>query len=206
MIRSARPLPSEPPGSVREITVGATLDDASLVARAREGDRWAEEALYQRHVPYVMGMVIRLLGSRDEAEDIVQETFAIAFDRLSTIRQADSVRAWFAQIAVSQVRRKLRRARLLSRLGLHPPPDPVELDSLAIREADAETLAELAAIGRALSTISINDRLAWALRFVDGEPIAEVARLCGCSLATAKRRIAAAAKHLEHHLAARGSP
>jgi RNA polymerase sigma-70 factor (ECF subfamily) len=200
MPRLARQLPSEPAANVRELAVGPTLDDAVLVARAREGDRWAEEALYQRHVPYVMGMVVRLLGSRDEAEDIVQDTFAIGLDRLATLRQADSVRAWFAQIAVSQVRRKLRRARLLSRLGLEPPLDDVDLESLAVEEADAETRAELAAIGRALAKLPTNDRLAWMLRNVDGEPLAEVARLCGCSLATAKRRIAAAARYLEQHI------
>jgi len=199
MFRFARQLPTEP-ASVRELPVGTALDDAVLVARAREGDRWAEEALYQRHVPYVMGMVIRLLGSRDEAEDIVQDTFAIALDRIATLRQADAVRAWFAQIAVSQVRRKLRRARLLSKLGLNPPMEPVDFDSLAVEEADAETRAELAAVGRTLAQVSTDERLAWMLRHVDGEPVAEVARLCGCSLATAKRRIAAAAQHLERHV------
>ena len=64
----------------------------------------------------------------------------------------------------------------------------------------AETRAELAAVGRTLAQVPTNERLAWMLRHVDGEPVAEVARLCGCSLATAKRRIAAAAQHLERHV------
>src|SRR4051812_6638215 len=95
-------------------------DDATLVARARTGDGTAEEALYHRHVGYVTGMVARLLGNRDEAEDIVQDTFAIGLDQLATVRHPEMVRAWLAQIAVSQVRRRVRRARLLARLGLSP--------------------------------------------------------------------------------------
>src|SRR3954447_10508188 len=82
-------------------------DDATLVARARAGDGTAEEALYHRHVRYVTGMVARLLGNRDEAEDVVQDTFAIGLDQLATVRHPEMVRAWFAQIAVSQVRRRV---------------------------------------------------------------------------------------------------
>jgi RNA polymerase sigma-70 factor (ECF subfamily) len=177
------------------------IDDSVLVARAREGDRWAEETLYHRHVGYIMGMVVRLLGNRDEAEDVVQDTFAIALDQLSQLRQADSARAWLAQIAVSQVRRRLRRARLLSKLGLFPPIESVDLDSIAVEDADGETRAELTAIGRILAKLPTDIRIAWMLRHVDGESLADVASLCACSLATAKRRIAAADKHLGDHVA-----
>src|SRR6185369_13267102 len=99
-----------------------------------DGDRSAEESLYYRHVHYVAGLVIRLLGSRDEVEDVVQETFAIAFDELSSLRQPEVFRGWLAQVAVSQVRRKLRRARLLTRLGLYQSVDHVELESLATQD------------------------------------------------------------------------
>ncbi len=43
-----------------------------------------------------------------------------------------------------------------------------------------------------LEELSVNERLAWTLRYVEREQLDDVARLCGCSLATAKRRIAAA--------------
>jgi RNA polymerase sigma-70 factor, ECF subfamily len=175
-------------------------DDASLVASARHGDRWAEECLYRRHVGYVAGMVTRLLGGAPEAEDVVQDTFAIGLDRLDTVRDPAAVRAWFAQIAVSQVRRRLRRTRLLVRIGLHPPLDPTHLESLAVQETDVETRVELAKLGVALGKLTPDDRLAWMLRFVEGEPLKDIARLCDCSLATVKRRVAAATKELRKHV------
>src|SRR6266536_1648948 len=97
-IRSAQPA-----DNVRELPGGTQLDDATLVERACQGDRWAEEALYYRHVSYIMGMVTRCLGNREEAEDVVQDTFAIGLDRLETVRQPQAVRGWFAQIAIRQV-------------------------------------------------------------------------------------------------------
>ena len=186
--------------NVRDLQSGMAADDATLVSSARHGDRWAEEALYRRHVGYVAGMVTRLLGGAPEAEDVVQDTFAIGLDRLDTVRDPASVRAWFAQIAVSQVRRRLRRTKLLARIGLHPSLDHTQLESLAVEEADAETRAELAKLGAALGKLATNDRLAWMLRFVEGEPLKEIARLCDCSLATVKRRVAAATKELRKYV------
>ena len=185
--------------SVRELAGNAEVDDATLVWRACDGDRGAEEALYHRHVDYVAGMVIRLLGNREDAKDLVQDTFAIGFDQLSKLRQPETVRAWLAQIGVSQVRRKLRRVRLLAKLGFHPSGSPIDLESLASQSTTAEARAELAAVGRVLAGARTDERLAWMLRHVEGEPLEEVARLCRCSLATAKRRITAVAERLRDH-------
>jgi RNA polymerase sigma-70 factor, ECF subfamily len=186
--------------NVRDLPRDTAPDDATLVQSARQGDRWAEEALYRRHVAYVAGMVARLLGGASEAEDVVQDTFALGLDRLATLREPAAVRAWFAQIAVSQVRRRLRRVKLLKRLGLHPSKDHAQLESLAVEEADAETRAELAKLGSALAKLSTDARLTWMLRHVEGEPLKEIARLSGCSLATVKRRLLAASNELRKHV------
>ena len=57
-------------------------DDAALVARALAGDRVAEAQLYRRHARVIANVAARLLGSRADAEDIVQETFVIALENL----------------------------------------------------------------------------------------------------------------------------
>jgi RNA polymerase sigma-70 factor (ECF subfamily) len=189
-----------PADNVRHLPSGSELDDAALVGRACQGNRWAEEALYRRHVSYIMGMAIRLLGNRMDAEDLVQDTFALALDRLGSVRQPQAIRGWFAKIAIRKIRRRLRRARLFASLGLLAPSDSVDFESLAAQEADAEARADLASLGAALAKLPTDERLAWMLRYVEGETLEQVARLCGCSLATAKRRIAAAAAAL-HRLA-----
>jgi RNA polymerase sigma-70 factor (ECF subfamily) len=177
------------------------LDDATLVSRARGGDRWAEEALYHRHVDYVMGMAVRLLGNRQDAEDTIQDTFALALDRLGGVRDPEAFRGWLATIAVRLIRRKLRRTKLLAGLGLRPATEELDFESLAV-DADAETRAELAVVGKALAKVPTNERVAWMLHHVEGETLERVAELCGCSLATAKRRILAAARVLQQDGAA----
>lgn len=168
------------------------VDDRALVARARAGDGWAEEALYRRYADDVGIIAVRLLKSRTDAEDVLQDTFAIAFEKLSSLRDGAAVRGWLVQIAVSQVRRRFRRRRLRRLLGLDADADQATLESIAEPSAGPEVRAELALLDRALDRLAPDHRIAWMLRYVEGETLEDVARACDCALATAKRRLAAA--------------
>lgn len=193
----------EPSAEVRALPAAAALRDASLVERAKGGDRWAEEVIYRRYVGYIAGLAVRLLRSRSEMEDVVQETFALALERLSSLRDGDALRGWLAQIAVGQVRRRFRRKRLLALIGLDRSEHDAPLEALAAPTAEAqspEALAELAALDRLLQTLPVEQRIAWVLRYVEGESLEDVARACACSLATAKRRIAAAEARVSLHV------
>jgi RNA polymerase sigma-70 factor (ECF subfamily) len=170
----------------------ARAPDADLVARGKDGDRAAEEAIYRRHVRYIAGIVGRLLDNRAEVEDCVQETFAIALERLHAVRDGDALRAWLAQIAVSQVRRRYRRKKLLRLLGLDRGADTATLEAFAWTGTSPDASADLARLQELLTRLPAEQRIAWSLRHVEGHALEEVADACGCSLATAKRRIAAA--------------
>jgi RNA polymerase sigma-70 factor (ECF subfamily) len=176
------------------------LCDADLVVRALGGDRWSRDVLYRRHASYVLAIAVRLLSNRSEGEDVVQDAFVVGFDRLGTLRDPAAFRAWLAQITVSFVRRRLRRGRLLRLLGLDRGFDDATLESLAAPALRPDDRAELALVDRVLSELSADLRICWMLRRVEGMPLAEVAALCGCSLATAKRRIAAVDAVVERHV------
>lgn len=176
------------------------LPDADLVARSLAGDRFSREVLYRRHGRYLLGLTTRLLGSRGEAEEVVQDTFVIGLTQLASLREPAAVRAWLAQIAVSLVGKRLRRGRWLRFLGrglfgLGGGGDDGGdeagggLAGLAARDLSAEDRTDLALLDRALGRARAEVRVAWMLRHVEGYALAEVASACGCSLATAKRRI-----------------
>jgi RNA polymerase sigma-70 factor (ECF subfamily) len=167
-------------------------EDADLVQGLRDGKRSAEETLYRRHAPAVLGLATRLLGRRSDAEDAVQDTFLVAFDTIRQLRDPKALQAWILRIAVSQVQRRFRKRRLLRRLGLDVGADDATLESLLAAGAGPEVKADLGAVDRVLAKLAPRNRVAWMLRHVEGHRLDEVARLCGCSLATAKRRIAAA--------------
>jgi RNA polymerase sigma factor (sigma-70 family) len=85
--------------------------DAQLVARCRAGDQQAWEALVDRYARYVHAIVVRVyrLDSHD-AEDVFQEVFARAFERLDTLRDGDALRPWIAQTARNCAVDTLRRS------------------------------------------------------------------------------------------------
>lgn len=168
-------------------------DDAALVARARGGERWAEEALYRRHGPRLLARVARLLGDPSEAEDVVQEVFARAFARLGELREPDAFGAWVLRAAVRRVWGISKWRAVRRRFGMSPGA-VVYLAPVA--GASPEERALLAEIEPVMAALPTADRIAWSLRMVDGLTLPEVAAACGCSLATAKRRIAAAKRRI----------
>jgi RNA polymerase sigma-70 factor (ECF subfamily) len=162
--------------------------DAKLTERALAGDPWAVEALFRKHLDYIAALAYRLLRDREEADDVVQETFLDAFSQIRTSAPT-SLRSWLAGIAVHKAHRRFRRRRLLAVFGLDRSSHEAVLEAHAHSSASPEIRAELSLLDAALSAVSDVDRAAWLLRYVEGHVLDEVAVLCGCSRATAKRRV-----------------
>jgi RNA polymerase sigma-70 factor (ECF subfamily) len=175
-------------------------DDASLVVAVLRGERAAEEMLYRRHAPAVLRLATRLLRSHEDALDVLQDTFVTAFEDLSDLRDARAFRSWLHQIAVRLVHRRFRRKKLLAVLGLGGRGDEIPLESLADESASPEARVELRWLDAALSSLDEKSRIAWMLRHIEGLSLEETAATCDCSLATAKRRIAAGEAIVRIHL------
>lgn len=174
-----------------------SIADADLVLRALDGDRSAEDLLYRRHAPRVTRTVVRLLGARQDAEDVVHDAYVAAFETLPRLREPAAFGGWLLKIAITKVRRVIRRRRLRRALGLLPGGDDATLERLASDAVSPQVRAELAVIDSILARLPADQRIAWMLRMVEGHRLEDVAELTGCSLATAKRRIAAAKAHVD---------
>jgi RNA polymerase sigma-70 factor (ECF subfamily) len=191
-----RPLPaSEPPAPAERIEPRAS--DQELVERLARGDQWAKEALYRRYVKLVWTTALHMVGNRADAQDVVQDTFVEALRDLPALRQHAALRPWLLRISVHQAHRRFRRRKLFRRLGLDRSIDDAPLEQLLHRGATAEQQLELRVVDRALEGASVGERFAWILRYVDGHSLEEVADACGCSLATAKRRLSSAQERVK---------
>lgn len=211
------PVPPRPSNTARLRLVGGTqssatparkalgptaqLDDAALVALARDGHDSAFEALYRRHVGFSLNVAVRIQGNAADVEDIAHDAFIRAHQRLNELRDPALFRSWLGSIVVRLVRSRLRRRRLLSAFGVSSV-EPVELDAVAADDASPEVRAQLAQVYALLQTVPADDRIAWTLRYIDRHRLDVVAELVGCSLATAKRRISRAQQYLTKHFVA----
>jgi RNA polymerase sigma-70 factor (ECF subfamily) len=151
-------------------------------------------SVYRRYAPYVAKIGVRILGRREEVEDFVQDVFVSVHRNLSALREPGAIKSWIATLAVHEATRRLKRHRLKRWLGLDAAPDYTDI---ADADASPEQRALLARVFRLLDALPAEDRVAWALRYIEGETMPRVAELCDCSLSTAKRRVASAEAALE---------
>lgn len=170
------------------MAVDADMPDAALVSAALEGSLWAKEMLYRRHVAAVSRLAYRLLARDEDIDDIIQETFMHAFEGLSKIRNPDAFRSFLLGVVVRRARRRIRKMRLLRRLGMLRA-QPIDGDTLIAVETPPDVAAELSAIYDLLEELPTDARLALVLRRVEGLSMPEIAEQLGTSLSTAKRRL-----------------
>jgi RNA polymerase sigma-70 factor (ECF subfamily) len=146
------------------------------------------ETLFARYSAYVAALAARLLGSGDsDLDDVVQDVFWIAAQRIDKIADLIQARGWLATVTTRVVRRKLLRRRF--RAFFHASPRHADAPAPG---ASAEEQALLSRLYEILEQLPTDIRLAWSLRYLQGESLESVAAACGCSLSTAKRRISAA--------------
>lgn len=167
---------------------------AAPAAPAETGGLTPED-LFRSHARYVAVIAFRLLGRRDEVDDLVQDVFLAAHESLATLREPGAVRGWLATITVRKARRRLRVRRFWRTIGVVREPS-VDA-SLATGEAGPYTHTLVGELFASLDRVPANQRIAWSLRYLENEPLEVVAARCGCSLATAKRWIAAASARLD---------
>jgi RNA polymerase sigma-70 factor (ECF subfamily) len=144
--------------------------------------------VFRAYAPYVAAVAIRLLGRDDDIDDVVQDVFVAALKGLEALREPEAIKGWLASVAVRVAMRKLRVRRVQRALGLGEQWDPSWLMAPAATGEERTLLHQLYGL---LEDVPANERIAWSLRYLQGEKLEDVAALCGCSLATAKRRISA---------------
>jgi len=146
---------------------------------------------FRTYAPYVAAIGLRMLGRPDEVDDLVQDVFIEAQRGFRSIREPEGVKPWLARVTVRVAHRRLQRRRRWGFIFLRFGKEE-DYSTLPDRSASPETKALVSRVYRALDRLPTEQRIAWTLRHVQGERLDQVALMCGCSLATAKRRIAAA--------------
>lgn len=167
--------------------------DTDVFERARRGEEAAFTELYGRHVRYVAGVVVRILGRDAEVDDIVQETFCDALAGLKSVADPAALRGWLVTIAVRRTKRaigKRIRRRMLSAL----------FGQLAPTHSDPGARSDLDDLYDALDRIPIDLRIVWVLARVEDLRLEDVATACEISLATVKRRLRDADDRLARRL------
>lgn len=150
------------------------------VATPASAFRPSFEAFYGRELQSVIGLAYVLSGSRSGAEDLAQEAFLAALKQWNDIGTYDDPGGWVRRVvankAVSGFRRRAAEARALARLGR---------TDFNVPDLTPEAVATWEAVRR----LPKRQAQVVALRYFDGQPAADIARILDCSEATVKTHL-----------------
>lgn len=172
-------------------------EDRPLVSLARTGDVGAFESLYRRHRDRVYALVWRLCGGDHAlAEDLLQEAFVRAWQKLDTFRGESRFGTWLhrlsANLTLTDRRSRLRRVRWEA-----PIDETVERTATGQRDVQAGMRQDLE---QAIAALPDRARTVLVLHDVEGYGHAEIARLTGMAVGSSKAQLHRARKLLREAL------
>ena len=161
-------------------------DDEALVAGLRAESPVAVAAFVARYESHVRSVLVRILGDDPEVPDLHHDVFLRALRAARQIKDPGALAGWLSIIAVNVARTALKRRERARWLRFLPWTELPEVEAPAATDDDVEALQRTYAL---LAELPADERIAFALRFVEGMDLTEVATACGVSLATIKRRL-----------------
>ncbi len=205
MLLSRAPRDSHPDDVVvSEVDRAAELagcSDDDLARALIAGERRAGAELWRRYSTLVFRLLLRHLGSRDEARDVTQEAFCQILRNARTLRDPTLLRGWVVSVALRTMKWQMRKRRLWAWVGLSD--SKVEIEARADCR-DTETHLMVREFMRILATLDERGQTTFVLRYVEEFSLAEIAEATHVSLATVKRDLARVSQQLSEKVAAAG--
>lgn len=166
----------------------AQTADVNLLHSIARRDEAALASLYDRYRLILFGLLVRILGSREEAEDILQEVFIQVWRRAADFdEQRGKPFTWLVTLARSRAIDRLRQLSARERLATaHAQEAPAEASDAA---ADAYRSEQKEIVSGALAQLPQDQRQTLLLAYFEGLTQSEIAKRLGAPLGTVKTRM-----------------
>ncbi len=189
------------------VTSQAGTDESVLLAQSREGDTRAFAELVRRYEGRIFRLAQHITQNREDAEDVLQETFMKAYEHLDQFKGDAKFYTWIVRIAVNQALMKLRRRKTDKSVSLDEQIDTGEdtiVREIAAWDEDPEqrfTREELHGIlDRAIQSLDPPYRSVFVLRDIDELSTEETAEALGLTVPAVKSRLLRARLQLREKL------
>jgi RNA polymerase sigma-70 factor (ECF subfamily) len=171
----------------------ARLGEAELLAQLLEERPAAFQELFDRYAALIRGGLVRMIGADAEVDDLVQDVLLVVVRRCGTIRDPGALRSFVYSVALRIGKNELRKRAVRRWVPWSEAPRAVR----TVQPHDPLAADAVRRVYAVLDRLDVDLRVSFVLRFVEGHELTEGARLCGCSLATFKRRVSRAETRFE---------
>jgi RNA polymerase sigma-70 factor, ECF subfamily len=175
------------------------LEDAALIARVASGDRVAFEKLYLAHHNRVSCFLTRFIQSRENREEIIDDTFMVVWRNAKHFRHASRLSTWIVGIGYRTALKSIRDTKypMVSRNVEDLTEDPSD---------HAVELEQKDWVKKALVRLPLEQQLILELAYGLGHSVEEIAEITCSPIGTVKSRMFHAREKLRHYLSALGAP
>ena len=173
--------------------------DIDLVNEVRMGDRAAFAELVRRHQKPLYRMALRFTKDHGSAEDVVQETFIKAFNKLHTFEERSSFKSWIFRIAINLSKNVLR-----SHSRIEVDLEDIQLSVVAQNETDLVFKEVRDVVDDEVQKLPERQRMALSLRVFEELSFQEIAVIMDCPYDTAKANFRHAVLKLQKTLRSQG--
>lgn len=166
------------------------MSEAAGHAVREDVDR--QNRFIQENLRRIFGMIYRIVGNADDAQDLTQEVFIKALQKEGQLRDSEKAGRWLGRIATNAAIDFLRRRGRYAFAPVEEAPEPLTAPEAEDPERRLLAWERQSYLSDGLRLLTERERLALILRDVEGLPAVEVARRLGCSKATVRSHIAKA--------------
>jgi RNA polymerase sigma-70 factor (ECF subfamily) len=162
---------------------------ATLIEGARRGDRASQEAIVRLYERRVYGLIVRLVGNREDARDILQETMVKALTSINRYDGSHSFTSWLMRIGANRSLDFLRRRKLETRIFVYEDDDRgIEdvPDTGTLVDETVTSKLDWAVVERCMEQLHPKYRTVLHLRYKDDLAYDEIARVLSIPMGTVK--------------------
>lgn len=165
---------------------------APLIEECRKGSSRAQFLLYNQYSKAMYNIAYRMLNNREDAEDMLQETFVDCFRNLNSFRFESTFGAWLKRILINKCINHLQKKKI----------DLMLTDELPNKayEEDDETVYDISGIIKGIEMLPDGYRVILTLYLLEGYDHTEISQILGISESTSKSQYSRAKEKLRSHL------
>lgn len=169
--------------------------DHPILVRVRNGDINAFSEIVQKHQRPLLCVILRMVGDLELAEDIVQEAFLKAYQKLDSFQGRSKFKSWLFQIGINTAKNRLRTRKRES-----VDIEKVRLSTAETQDYDLGLKDVQGVVTDEIGKLPPKQRLALSLRIYEDLSFAEIAEIMSCPYDTAKANYRHALMKLRHRL------
>lgn len=172
------------------------VENREIIERSIRGRRDAQYQLYQQYSRAMYNVCLRMMNNREEAEDMLQESFSEAFNRLGSFRFESSFGAWLKRIVVNRCINELKRRKV----KLEFVEDMAPFSGRADDKDEYSPVLTVEQVRAALTQLPKGSRMIFSLYLLEGYDHQEISEILGISESNSKTQYMRAKQRIKEIL------